>query len=324
MTFSFVRDFFLTLKMMKARRYLRGSGRVLAFVFIASVIWLLFDMAALRMSLNDVNNQLLKERALREREPTVTRAAKKGFRHGAKPRDQMLGDDKVKSFEQRRGNVRSDLRKVTSKQDLPAKKAVNLDLSERKLQRDRVMDVVNKGTGSVVVPKTTRGSPGAPLQTSEKKQVNVGDAEQKAAGDPDIETNEPENKARAELSHRAEKSQPVKITSKPPHEDVKEKVNINEDKILERTIDRQDLNAAQQSKDDSTAVRKAGVHKVLSMDVTLTPRDAKAVGQFGQAAVVASNEDSEVKKRWDEGHFNVYLSDQIPVDRAIPDTRPET
>uniref|UniRef100_A0A3Q2R149 Polypeptide N-acetylgalactosaminyltransferase 5 n=1 Tax=Fundulus heteroclitus TaxID=8078 RepID=A0A3Q2R149_FUNHE len=38
---------------MKVRRYLRGSGRVLAFVFIASVIWLLFDMAALRLSIND-------------------------------------------------------------------------------------------------------------------------------------------------------------------------------------------------------------------------------------------------------------------------------
>uniref|UniRef100_A0A3B4WUG2 Polypeptide N-acetylgalactosaminyltransferase 5 n=1 Tax=Seriola lalandi dorsalis TaxID=1841481 RepID=A0A3B4WUG2_SERLL len=84
------------------------------------------------------------------------------------------------------------------------------------------------------------------------------------------------------------------------------------------------LQAGGDSKDNSTAVRKPGVHKVLSLDATLTPRDANAVGQFGQAALVASNEDAEVRKRWDEGHFNVYLSDQIPVDRAIPDTRPET
>uniref|UniRef100_A0A4W6FN56 Polypeptide N-acetylgalactosaminyltransferase 5 n=1 Tax=Lates calcarifer TaxID=8187 RepID=A0A4W6FN56_LATCA len=71
---------------MKVRRYLRGSGRVLAFVFIASVIWLLFDMAALRMSLNDVNSQLLKERVIREREllkqkPRVTELVKGGFKH---------------------------------------------------------------------------------------------------------------------------------------------------------------------------------------------------------------------------------------------------
>lgn len=48
---------------MKLRKYLRGSGRVLAFVFIASVIWLLFDIAALRISISDVN-QDLEEREL--------------------------------------------------------------------------------------------------------------------------------------------------------------------------------------------------------------------------------------------------------------------
>uniref|UniRef100_H3DGE1 Glycosyltransferase 2-like domain-containing protein n=1 Tax=Tetraodon nigroviridis TaxID=99883 RepID=H3DGE1_TETNG len=31
-----------------------------------------------------------------------------------------------------------------------------------------------------------------------------------------------------------------------------------------------------------------------------------------------------VRERWDEGFFNVYLSDRIPVDRAVPDTRPES
>lgn len=67
----------------------------------------------------------------------------------------------------------------------------------------------------------------------------------------------------------------------------------------------------------------ASVHKVISLDLTNVPRDANAMGQFGQAALVASNEDAEVKKRWNEGHFNVFLSDKIPVDRAVPDTRPE-
>uniref|UniRef100_A0A3P8VQJ3 Polypeptide N-acetylgalactosaminyltransferase 5 n=1 Tax=Cynoglossus semilaevis TaxID=244447 RepID=A0A3P8VQJ3_CYNSE len=54
--------------MKKVKRYLRGSGRFFAFVFIASVIWLLFDMAALRLSINDANSQLLKERVIQERE----------------------------------------------------------------------------------------------------------------------------------------------------------------------------------------------------------------------------------------------------------------
>uniref|UniRef100_A0A3Q2DPL1 Polypeptide N-acetylgalactosaminyltransferase 5 n=1 Tax=Cyprinodon variegatus TaxID=28743 RepID=A0A3Q2DPL1_CYPVA len=74
----------------------------------------------------------------------------------------------------------------------------------------------------------------------------------------------------------------------------------------------------------SSPVRKPGVHKVLSLDATNSPRDPNAVGQFGQAVILPGSKDAEVMKRWDEGHFNVYLSDQIPVDRAVPDTRPES
>uniref|UniRef100_A0A3Q0QNX5 Polypeptide N-acetylgalactosaminyltransferase 5 n=1 Tax=Amphilophus citrinellus TaxID=61819 RepID=A0A3Q0QNX5_AMPCI len=71
---------------MRLRRYLRDSGRVLAFVFVASVIWLLFDMAALRLSLNEVNTQLLKERVIREKEIFkqqfgATQHMKRGFKH---------------------------------------------------------------------------------------------------------------------------------------------------------------------------------------------------------------------------------------------------
>uniref|UniRef100_A0A3Q2Q0R7 Polypeptide N-acetylgalactosaminyltransferase 5 n=1 Tax=Fundulus heteroclitus TaxID=8078 RepID=A0A3Q2Q0R7_FUNHE len=80
---------------MKVRRYLRGSGRVLAFVFIASVIWLLFDMAALRLSINDVNSQLLRERVNREKEIMMlkkqqqqhvwaTQPKRRGFKHPAR------------------------------------------------------------------------------------------------------------------------------------------------------------------------------------------------------------------------------------------------
>uniref|UniRef100_A0A3B3ZSS3 Glycosyltransferase 2-like domain-containing protein n=1 Tax=Periophthalmus magnuspinnatus TaxID=409849 RepID=A0A3B3ZSS3_9GOBI len=79
-------------------------------------------------------------------------------------------------------------------------------------------------------------------------------------------------------------------------------------------------------KENVTVVRKKpGVHKVLSLDVTQSPRNPNAVGQFGRAVILSNkDEDAEVKRRWAEGHFNVYLSDQIPLDRAIPDTRPET
>ncbi|XP_066497227.1 polypeptide N-acetylgalactosaminyltransferase 5 isoform X2 [Hoplias malabaricus] len=68
--------------------------------------------------------------------------------------------------------------------------------------------------------------------------------------------------------------------------------------------------------------RSGGVHKVIALDVTNKPRNVGAIGQFGQAAAVPADMQEESKRRWSEGFFNVYLSDQIPVDRAIPDTRP--
>ncbi|XP_056246074.1 polypeptide N-acetylgalactosaminyltransferase 5 [Seriola aureovittata] len=382
--------------MMKVRRYLRGSGRVLAFVFIASVIWLLFDMAALRISINDANSQLLKERVIRERETfkqqsRVTQLMNRGFKHpvqrvdlavthrgkgplssgiklsqvyrqGGRKHNQMLKDKKVDSFQQQGDNLpkaksvvsehqkSAALQNVTSKHSGPAnKKAVNLDLNGSKLEKSGVIDVFNKGTLPAVESDITQQSQGvqknkhAPLPTSKKKPIKTGDAVQSALDKMDSKTNqnikeEPSKTGTIMSQRQTEEAHPVKTTSKPPNKDIKEKeVNINKEKKPAEKIDKSDLNATKEplkpviklqaggdSKDNSTAVRKPGVHKVLSLDATLTPRDANAVGQFGQAALVASNEDAEVRKRWDEGHFNVYLSDQIPVDRAIPDTRPET
>lgn len=65
-----------------------------------------------------------------------------------------------------------------------------------------------------------------------------------------------------------------------------------------------------------------GRHRVLRIDVTLSPRDPSAPGQFGRPVVVPPGKNKEAERRWKEGNFNVYLSDLIPVDRAIEDTRP--
>ncbi|XP_004453984.1 polypeptide N-acetylgalactosaminyltransferase 5 [Dasypus novemcinctus] len=65
-----------------------------------------------------------------------------------------------------------------------------------------------------------------------------------------------------------------------------------------------------------------GMHHVLKIDMTLSPRDPKAPGQFGRPVVVPPGKEKEAERRWKEGNFNVYLSDLIPVDRAIEDTRP--
>ncbi|XP_075841292.1 polypeptide N-acetylgalactosaminyltransferase 5 [Microtus pennsylvanicus] len=66
----------------------------------------------------------------------------------------------------------------------------------------------------------------------------------------------------------------------------------------------------------------SGRHHVLRIDVTLSPRDPNAPGQFGRPVVVPPGKKKEAERRWKEGNFNVYLSDLIPVDRAIEDTRP--
>ncbi|XP_070831798.1 polypeptide N-acetylgalactosaminyltransferase 5 [Chaetodon trifascialis] len=369
--------------MMKVRRYLRGSGRVLAFVFVASVIWLLFDMAALRISINDVNGQLLKERVIREREAVkqqsrVTQLMKRGFKHpvqwldlaatqagkgpltsgiklahvyrqGGKKQEQMMGDKKFDSFQGDRP-PKTDLPKyvaaehkegaglqnVTPKQGVLAQKKV---VNGTKLEKIRETDSSNKvilpvgGSDITRVPPGVQENKHAPLPTSKKGPLKAGDVVQKAVDRSDLKPNE---KVKDETKAGAQATRPVR-TSKPPSKEVKGKEvsNKTEEKHL-RTLATSDPNAAKEtpkpamklqagdaSRDNSTAVRKPGVHKVLSLDTTHVPRDANAVGQFGQAALVASNEESEVRKRWDEGHFNVYLSDQIPVDRAIPDTRPE-
>ncbi|KAM3917588.1 polypeptide N-acetylgalactosaminyltransferase 5 [Leptodactylus fuscus] len=66
-----------------------------------------------------------------------------------------------------------------------------------------------------------------------------------------------------------------------------------------------------------------GKHKVLTIDLTMSPRNPRAAGQYGRAVAVPKDKEQEASRRWKEGNFNVYLSDIIPFDRAIEDTRPK-
>ncbi|XP_027416113.1 polypeptide N-acetylgalactosaminyltransferase 5 isoform X2 [Bos indicus x Bos taurus] len=77
-----------------------------------------------------------------------------------------------------------------------------------------------------------------------------------------------------------------------------------------------------QSQTKAPSPEDGRMHRVLRIDATLSPRDPKAPGQFGRPVVVPHGKEKEVERRWKEGNFNVYLSDLIPVDRAIEDTRP--
>lgn len=345
---------------MKVRRYLRGSGRVLAFVFVASVIWLLFDMAALRMSINDVNSQLLKERVLKEKEIFKQQSTKGVFKHPV----QMMELDAILAGNQgpnpgikvaevyRQGGRKWDQmlldldhqgdklsKTVRPKYPLSHYKEEVQSVAPKRqsLKDSRAIDGSNQVRLPLVVTDTTKVPAGVQevkhaLHTADDVVHKAQDKTEKVKGDSEIKTGTKDSQP------PSKEADPVKMTAKSSDKDVKGKEGTakTEEKHV-KTFAKSDLNAAkktvkptikprvgEQSKVNSTAARKPGVHKVLSLDVTLAPRDANAVGQFGQAALVASNEDSEVRKRWDEGYFNVYLSDQIPVDRAIPDTRPET
>ncbi|XP_028250213.1 polypeptide N-acetylgalactosaminyltransferase 5 [Parambassis ranga] len=298
---------------MKVRRYLRGSGRVLAFVFVASVIWLLFDMAALRISINDVNSQLLKDQVKRERVlfKQQSRVTQRGFKHpvqgvaaathpGKGPLTSSIQLAQVYRHggKQERiikgNNVHSDDSKVSPKQgDSANKMAVNLDITQVPPGVQK-----SKPTSKPGLHKTTQNTPEKMhLKTSEKPKDG-------------IETG-------TKVS-RGEGARPAETTRQQPASEVgPSKREEKQVKDAEKTV------ASLHAGDKSIKVRKPGVHKVLSLDMTPAPRDVNALGQFGQAVILGRNEDEEVRKRWDEGHFNVYLSDRIPVDRAVPDTRPE-
>ncbi|XP_029967555.1 polypeptide N-acetylgalactosaminyltransferase 5 [Salarias fasciatus] len=339
---------------MRVRKYLRGSGRVLAFVFVASVIWLLFDMAALRMSLSDVSGQQLKERLIREREfykrqsveglhprrsftHPVNRADPPGgqkaprrpsseldqvYRHKGEQQGQRSEEKEPRFIQVSRSNRSKDVdvkpgngaahpNEIAPEQDSAAKKeAVNLNVN-------------------------TVGADG--FQVPQKVAVKTPPAVQKAVDKIDPEANEKveDSKIGKEaIQPEATKSRPAQTTRGRPNQDVKE-VNKKVAEIQVKVTDKNQLNADKEplkpavnhlavgNSSANAVVRKSSVHTVLSLDVTNSPRDPKAVGQFGQAARVSNHENLEVEKRWNEGHFNVYLSDKIPLDRAIPDTRPQ-
>lgn len=51
--------------MNKIRKFFRGSGRVLVFIFVVFVIWLFFDMVVFRFLFSEINIRVLKEDIVR-------------------------------------------------------------------------------------------------------------------------------------------------------------------------------------------------------------------------------------------------------------------
>lgn len=344
--------------MMKLRRYLRGSGRVLAFVFVASIVWLLFDMAALRMSINDVNGQMLKERVIRERElfkqqSKVSQVIKGGFGHPLhrvdpratqQPNNRGVNVDKLaeKVYRGRKkvefkpdnksllleGKIEPVLHETQTKlQTKQPKQSVALDVKDvnKNSNLDTSKSKTTKNVAAKVALNETKVPPGIQDNKEELPKKKDVDAPPKPL---DIEKHE-QTKTTAQLKPKDE-PHPAKPTLSNLNKDVKVNIKSTETQVKtnakaeEEEMGKEPLQEKVDIKENVTAVRKKpGVHKVLSLDMTQAPRNPKAVGQFGHPVILGSEDDAEVKKRWNEGHFNVHLSDQIPLDRAIPDTRPE-
>lgn len=368
---------------------MRGSGRVLAFVFVASVVWLLFDMAALRLSINDVNSRILKEKVIKERQilkqqAVAAQLTKGGFEHPlqkvnldvlpagkdlnlgvklaevyrqrVKKQEQKVEDKERKSVEplgktfaltqqpkfllpqHKEGTI---LQVVTPEREVTMKNKVDhFHVSEIKIEKSLETDASRKQKLPLVSVITVQENKEPSLSLSEKESPK---------GESVVQN--PPDKTAARVTEGVKdrpkdgttdgrlgplETHPAQTASRPPNKERNmKKANVKTGEKRVKTAASSDLTPAEHiskravgtdpgSKPDSAAVRKAGVHRVQHLDATLVPRDARAVGQFGRAALVSSSEHAQVKKRWDEGFFNVYLSDQIPVDRALPDTRPET
>ncbi|XP_068612991.1 polypeptide N-acetylgalactosaminyltransferase 5-like [Brachionichthys hirsutus] len=288
--------------MIPIRRYLRGSGRVLAFVFVASIVWLLLDIAALRLSIDDVNSKLLKEKVIREREllkqqsrvPPGPNPDPERVRGGQKQDLPAVGPQSHSELHP--NEVLSEHKQGSASLNVPVMKQEERSLDPNggrgdgsKAERGSNEAMLNEVLSNIAkVPPGVQERTDAPPPASTSTKGHVHGGAEKTAANGEVQSRERELYAEETSVLRATKGRPAPET---------------------------DLRAGG---------GPSGVHRVSSLDVTLSPRDAKAVGQFGQAAQVGSDEDAEVKRRWDEGHFNVFLSDKIPVDRAVPDTRPET
>ncbi|XP_027030482.2 polypeptide N-acetylgalactosaminyltransferase 5 [Tachysurus fulvidraco] len=349
---------------MKISKYLRGSGRVLAFVFVASVLWLLFDMAALRLSNADLNGQLMKDLVLKERE--LDKKINPNVRHH---RVQKVNPDMetsqsldqlnrpvvevyrrkkpgiIKAAQKSSGNISSVTLSKSNNVHIDTKSFGHKGtLEKQNAPRNKVTPGAGENLKKGVLTKTKAPSAGQEGKL-QKLQPNISIDHQIPSQDIKIpqqvvlsnksdSTLKKVQKDSSNSIHTPTRSakqensiQKVQIVDKSVVKDNKtDSVPVNAVVHVSGKPSQAPLNASKvQTREllNSTGVSKqGGLHKVMTLDSTLKPRDSHAVGQFGWAAVVAPDDQEESKRRWSEGYFNVFLSEQIPVDRAVPDTRP--
>ncbi|XP_053351723.1 polypeptide N-acetylgalactosaminyltransferase 5 [Clarias gariepinus] len=334
---------------MKVSKYLRGSGRFLAFIFAASVLWLLFDMAALRLSITDANGEHGKERVLKDRElakkidlnpsnmkqdvETSKRSEMlKRLAYKRKKPDGIHGENEVFPNSKNGNIVTRTFPKLAAGSDL------KVQVDTKLLNTSNKVSSGSKGVNvkKEVLPQTKAPSAGQQgkdikLEFNGKKDYRI--PQQIPPQDFQI----PQDVALSNKSDHMLKKQVKSDSSNnaPPKQEhvVQQKIVLSENKsslVRVKTtakpaqlhLNGSNIQTGKLLNSTKSVTKQGALHKVMNLDVTLKPRDVNAPGQFGWAAEVPQYSLEESRRRWSEGYFNVFLSEQIPVDRAIPDTRP--
>ncbi|XP_050756018.1 polypeptide N-acetylgalactosaminyltransferase 5 [Gymnogyps californianus] len=258
------------------RRLFRGSGRALAFVFAASVVWLLLDMAALRLSLGDAGGRLLKEAAGRGQGRGQGRAADGSRQRPASTQGKAGLPPRAAGLGALPGPEEAKV----------GKKGTSSENHFVLISKEGVKPV------SPAAPRLGPDSAGNLTKSQEKRK------ERQLANE------------NGDGAHAANA-----ITGAAALDGRSRTLGVTQGAAPGTP-------AAGKDGQEQAGSSSPGLHRVLSVDATLAPRDPQAPGQFGHPVAVPDDKQEEAKSRWKEGNFNVYLSDLIPVDRAIADTRP--
>ncbi|MBN3277523.1 GALT5 acetylgalactosaminyltransferase, partial [Polyodon spathula] len=323
---------------MRIQTYFRSSGRALAFIFIASVIWLLFDMAALRISFSDVNSRLTKYEIIRKErgkyKPREVMSSasipnkkdqfplKQNERNGE---SKMQNDVNKDTFSETNRNP-SRKQKPSVKPDKPVwQPGLNTSLEEKHKEKRKSNDVK---AFSTAIPKKTNMSPNAEEHNKERKvklkqkapnrenTIVIINRDNNAVGKVAVPVDLVKDFTKV---HPVGQKQELHL-NRPD----KKRVLVASDAQSNKADEKRALEKVEISPKTNTddIQHHVGTHKVLHVDATQSPRNPNAPGQFGEPGVVPKDKEMVAKNKWKEGYFNVYLSDMIPLDRAVPDTRP--
>nr|XP_033780747.1 polypeptide N-acetylgalactosaminyltransferase 5-like [Geotrypetes seraphini] len=344
------------------RKFFRGGGRTLVFIFVTSVIWMLFDMAALQLSFSKINEKLLREDELVRREqgrldawqghealfkkplPTAVKklagnlSVTLGRKNASKVSDLVTEAAKgqagaIQVFPQ--AGLKEEFQ---GRGEVHAAERENRNGAEKGAPKNLMMSLPKADVNGMRVPSNSTTLEKLPKR--EHIQADTGKLKNSLENHFDTERLQRNHSEIQKIKIRSKDNLVAELEKhKPSHLISNKSENALTANILASKRNRKlpggQLNAVERAasveghdlnldESWSTHVSKdPAMHKVLSLDATMSPRDPKAPGQFGRAAEIPKGKETNASLRWKDAYFNAYLSDLIPLDRAIDDTRPE-